>query len=79
MYIDFLLKRKKALQVEQLDPAVVTTDRRRSRLERRRRTERRKGNLQNYTGESRRVTIDRREKLAERRDITVEINSEDVA
>ena len=52
MYIGFLVKRKKALQVEKLDPAVVTIDRRRARLERRRRTERRNENLQNYTGES---------------------------
>jgi hypothetical protein len=72
MYIDFLLKRKKTSQVEKLEPAPAPSDRRCARLERRRRTDRRRGNHQNYTGKSRRVTVDRRDQLAERRGETAE-------
>ena len=68
MYIDFLLKRKKTSQVEKHEPTPAPTDRRSARLERRRRADRRRGNNQNYTGASRRKTIDRREVLAERRE-----------
>jgi hypothetical protein len=72
MYIDFLLKRKKTSQVENLEPAPALTDRRCARLGRRRRADRRRGKHQNYTGKSRRVTIDRRNQLAERRGETAE-------
>ena len=68
MYIDFLLKLKKSLRLEKHEPTPAPPDRRSARLERRRRADRRKGNNQNYTGASRRKTIDRREVLAERRE-----------
>ena len=72
MYIDFLLERRKTSRVEKLEPAPTPSDRRCARLERRRRADRRSGNHQNYTGKSRRVTIDRRKQLPERRGETDE-------
>ncbi len=72
MYFDFLLKRKKSPRLEKHEPTPAPTDRRSARLERRRRADRRRGDNQNYTGASRRETIDRREKLAERRGAVIE-------
>ena len=67
----FFLIVKKSSPVEKVETTLAPRDRRCARLGRRRRADRRRGNSQNYTGVSRRETIDRREKLAERReDIT---------
>jgi hypothetical protein len=68
MSIDFLLKRKKSPGPENHEQAPAPTDRRSSRLERRRRADRRGGNNLNYTGASRRETIDQRKVIAERRE-----------
>ena len=71
MFIDFLFKRKKSPGLEKHEATPAPTDRRIVRLKKRRSAERRRGNTRNYTGASRRETIDRREVLAERReDIT---------
>ena len=72
MYLGFLFKPQKPVPVARVEPASAPRDRRFARLERRRRADRRRGNHRNYTGKSKRITVDRRKYSAKRRGNTAE-------
>ena len=72
MNLNFLFGRGKNSEVETQQADTPPPDRRQARLERRRRTDRRKDVQSNYKGEPKRETIDRRESVDERRGISSE-------